>query len=188
MDNKQLEEILQGCRLNLRKSQKELYMHYYSYAMSVALRYASGHDNAVEMVNDGFLRVFKDLKNFTPHFEDTRAAFSGWLRKVLVHACIDHLRKYDRKEMKSGTDLEKITLADTQQNAEQVLQYEEILKCVQQLPPAYKAAFNLYVIEGFSHEEIAELLHISVGSSKSNLFKAKKKLQEMLVKSNAIES
>ncbi len=154
--------------------------------MAIALRYASNYDNAVEMTNDAFLKIFRDLKNFVPRFESTANSFTGWLKKVVINSCIDHIRMYNKKEMMAGVDLEHVILADERETAEQMLQHKEIIKSIQKLSPAYKAVFNLYVIEGFSHAEIADRLNISEGTSKSNLSKARQNLQQLLRKSNII--
>ena len=186
LTNEQIEIILNGCRLNQRGAQKELYSKYYGYAMSIALRYSSSYDNAVEMTNDAFLKIYRDLKNFVPRYDNTVASFMAWLKKVVVNACVDHIRKYSKKEMIATVDPEQVIIADQRETAEQMLQHKEIIKCIQQLAPAYKTVFNLYVIEGFSHTEIADKLNISEGTSKSNLHKARQNLQQLLKRSNII--
>ena len=182
MNNEPLDKILEGCRLNDRTSQKNLYRNYYSYVMSIALRYASNDSNAVEMANDAFLKIFTHVKNFTPRYGNTLASFTGWVKKVVIYACIDHLRKYNKGPITTSIDIEQSVPADPGENAEDILQHKEIIKCIQQLSRAYRAVFNLYVIEGFSHAEIAERLNISEGASKSNLHKAKQNLQQLLRK------
>ena len=184
--SEQIKIILEGCKENQRDAQKKLYRIYYSYAMAIALRYSSNYDNAVEMTNDGFLKIYRDMKNFVPRYGNTAASFMGWFKKILVNACIDHIRKYNRKETMASADINNLTLADERETAEQILQHKEIIKCIQRLSPVYKAVFNLYVIEGFSHAEIADKLNISEGTSKSNLSKARQNLQQLLQKSNII--
>jgi len=186
LTSEQIEMILNGCRLNQRHAQKELYRMYYGYAMSIALRYSSNYDNAVEMVNDAFLKIYRDLKNFVPRYDNIVASFTAWLKQVVICACIDHIRKYNKKEMMTSVDPEQVVVADERETAEQMLQHKEIIKCIQQLSPAYRAAFNLYVIEGFSHAEIADKLNISESTSKSNLHKARQNLQQLVKKSNII--
>lgn len=185
LTNEQLEIILNGCMLNQRAAQKEVYCIFYSYAMSIALRYSSGYDNAIEMTNDAFLKVYKGLKKFTPRYNNTIASFTAWFKKVVVNACIDHIIKYNKKEaLSTSVSYEQMLLADEQETAEQMMQHKEIIQCIQQLSPAYKTVFNLYVIEGFSHAEIAYKLGISVGTSKSNLFKARENLRQLLKRNN----
>jgi len=186
LTNEQIKIILKGCMLNERAAQKELYVNYYSYAMSIAMRYSSNYDNAVEMTNDGFLKIYRDLKNFVPRFDNTIASFTAWLKKIMINTCIDHIRKYGKKEMTNSIEIEQVSITDQRETAEQMLQHKEIIKCIQQLSPVYKAVFNLYVIEGFSHAEIAEQLDISEGTSKSNLHHARQNLQQLLKKSHII--
>ena len=186
MSNEQLDKILEGCRLNERASQKDLYRNYYSYVMSIALRYSSNDSSAVEMTNDTFLKIFKDLCRFVPRYGNTLASFTGWVRRVAIYACIDYLRKYNKNAITTSIDIEQSIPADPGENAEDILQHKEIIKCIQQLSRAYRAVFNLYVIEGFSHAEIAQKLNISEGASKSNLHKAKQNLQQLLRKRHIV--
>ncbi|HET7117999.1 MAG TPA: RNA polymerase sigma factor [Hanamia sp.] len=180
LSNEEIETVLQGCRLNQRVAQKKLYTIYYRYAMSIALRYSSSYDNAVEITNDAFLKIYKDLKKFVPRFDSTAISFMAWFKKVVINSSIDYLRKYHKKEMMVTTDLEHVVLSYEHETAEQMFQYKEIMKAIQKLSPTYKAVFNLYVIEGFSHAEISVKLNIAEGTSKSNLSKARQNLQKLL--------
>ncbi|MEP6713828.1 MAG: RNA polymerase sigma factor [Ferruginibacter sp.] len=184
--NEQIEIILYGCRQNERAAQKKLYHRYYRYAMSIALQYSSNHNNAVEMINDAFLKIFRDLKKFVPRYNNTSSSFTAWFKQVVIYACIDHLRKYNKKEMMASADPAQELIEDPRQNVEQILQHKEIIHCIQQLSPAYKTVFNLYAIQGFSHAEIADKLNISLGTSKSNFHKARQNLQALLKKKNII--
>jgi RNA polymerase sigma factor (sigma-70 family) len=184
--NDEIEIILRGCRLNERAAQKELYSRYYRYAMSIALRYSSNNDNAVEMTNDAFLKIYRDLKKFVPRHNNTVSSFKAWFKQVIIYTCIDHLRKYRKKEMTVSVDPLEAVIEDTWENAEAILRHKEIIYCLQQLSPAYKTVFNLFAIEGFSHAEIAGRLNISEGASKSNFHKARKNLQALLEKRNII--
>ena len=182
LSNEEIETVLQGCRLNQRVAQKKLYSIYYRYAMSIALRYSSSYDNAVEITNDAFLKIYNDLYNFVPRFDSTAISFMAWFKKVVINSSIDYLRKYHKKETMLSTDLEHVVLATDHETAEQMFHYKEIMKAIQKLSPTYKAVFNLYVIEGFSHAEISDKLNIAEGTSKSNLFKARQNLQKLLKK------
>jgi RNA polymerase sigma-70 factor (ECF subfamily) len=186
LSNEELEIVLDGCRKNIRNAQKVLYYSYYRYAMSIALRYASSDENAVEMTNDAFMKIYKDLKNFVTKTGKSVVMFNGWLKRLTVNACIDHIRKYSKKEMNGKVEAGLVILSDKSETAEQKLYYNEILACLQQLSPAYRAVFNLYVMEGFSHAEIAEKLNISENTSKSNLHKARHNLQQLVKKSNRV--
>ena len=180
LSNEELEIVLDGCRKNIRNAQKSLYYNYYGYAMSIALRYASTDENAVEMINDAFMKIYKDLKNFVTNNGKSVVMFNGWLKRLTVNACIDHIRKYNKKEMIGKVEAGLVALSDKSETAEQKLYYNEILACLQQLSPAYRTVFNLYVLEGFSHAEIAGKLNISENTSKTQLMKAKKFLQKKL--------
>jgi len=165
--------ILEGCLLAHRASQKKLYQHYYNYAMSISLRYASNRDEASEILNDAFMKIFTNLEKF-----DLGKPFKPWLRKILINTAINHYHKKQRemhieemKNAKNESDTEKILSGIT---------YQEVVGLLQKLPPAYRTVFNLHVIEGYSHEEIANMLHIAIGTSKSNLFKAKEQLKIIL--------
>lgn len=150
-----------------------LYQHYYNYAMSVSLRYASNRDEASEILNDAFMKIFTNLNKF-----DLSRPFKPWLRKVLVNTAINHYHKKQR-EMR----LEEMQNAKNESDTEKILSgitYQEVIGLLQKLPPAYRTVFNLFVIEGYSHEEIANMLNIAVGTSKSNLFKAKEQLKIIL--------
>lgn len=185
LSNEQLKIILNGCLLNQRSAQKEIYHTYYSYSMSIALRYSSNYDNAVEIINDAFLKIYKGLKKFTPRSNNIVASFTAWLNKVVVNTCIDYLNRHSKKELLfAQIDVKQVVVSDEHETAQQMLQHKEIIKYIQQLSPAYKAVFNLYVIEGFSHAEISFKLKISEGTSKSNLFKARENLRQLLKSNN----
>lgn len=141
--------------------------------MSVCLRYGESRDDAVEMMNDGFLKVFTYIKSF-----DLGQPFKPWLRRIMINSALDHVKKYQLKmehlEIEAGI---RELVKESQLDA---LNYEDLLDLIRKLPVAYRTVFNLYAIEGYKHEEIAEMLQINVGTSKSNYHKAKKKLQELL--------
>jgi RNA polymerase sigma-70 factor (ECF subfamily) len=140
--------------------------------MSICLRYADDRDEAAEILNEAFMKIFKNLNSF-----DFTKPFKPWLRKILINTCINN---YHKKKIHFGEDIDA---AHGISDAEEILSgitYQEILDMIRKLSPAYRAVFNLHVIEGYKHEEIAEMLKISVGASKSNLSKAKKNLQQIL--------
>ena len=166
-----IEFILTSCRAGNRAGQKKLYELYYSYGMSVCLRYTNSMEEAQEVLNDGFYKVFKKIDQY-----DSSYPFKKWFRVILIHAAIDHHRKY--KKLKQQLDTPDIELAYNE--GLDNLAYEDVLQHVQKLPPAYRMVFNLYAIEGYMHHEIAEKLNISVGTSKSNYSKARKKLQTFI--------
>ena len=141
--------------------------------MSVCLRYAKSEDDAVEVLNDGFLKVFKNLKKF-----DQTRSFKAWLRTILINTALDHYRK-EKKHMHQE-DISEVRNLDSGKRTDADLSYEELLQLVQRLSPAYRTVFNLYVIDGYKHHEIADMLGISEGTSKSNLTKARANLRDMI--------
>ncbi|MBC6610324.1 RNA polymerase sigma factor [Hymenobacter sp. BT507] len=172
--------LLAGCRRADRECQHQLYLRYYSYGMSIALRYTRTRDEAMEAVNDGFMKVFQDIGRFDPALHELTGSFRGWLRKVMVHTAIDHYRRTAKHAHTQELDTVAYTLPDDGNNALDQLSYQDLLALIRQLSPAYRTVFNLYVIDGFSHEEIAGQLGISVGASKSNLSKARAHLKHFL--------
>ena len=176
-----MSEHIEGCTKNNRESQKTIYSSFYGYAMSICDRYSGNYDDAVEILNDGFLKIFKEMHKYQPAYADTMASFKGWIRKIMVYTAIDHYRKI-KKHLNGHTDPVTLQVASSQETALDKLSYQEILRAVQQLSPAYRTVFNLFVIEGMSHEEISNKLGIAEGTSKSNLAKARMHLQKVLLK------
>ncbi len=165
--------ILKGCKKLHRESQKLLYEEYYAYALSICLRYADNRDEASEILNDGFMKIFTHIKLF-----DLSRAFKPWLRKVMVNTAINHFHQKQRNIQAAEIDQAKHE-SDTE-NIISGISYQEIIAMLQKLPPAYRTVFNLHVLEGYKHEEIARMLNITVGTSKSNLFKAKESLKKIM--------
>ncbi len=141
--------------------------------MSICLRYGETRDDAVEIMNDGFLKVFKYIKTF-----DSKQPFKPWIRKIMINSALDHVKKYQLKL--EQLEIEAGIRELVQESQLDSLNYEDLLSLIRKLPTAYRTVFNLFAIEGYKHEEIAEMLEISTGTSKSNYHKAKKKLQELL--------
>ncbi len=168
-----LDEILKGCRQNNRASQQRLYAQYYNYAMTIARRYMGNVETAEEVVNDAFFKAFTKIHLFVGG-----QPFRPWLRRVIVNTAIDRLRS--SLNIPSGTELQPWHDEGALTGIEEELTKEQIWAMLDRLPPAYRAVFNLAVVDGFSHEEIAEALEISVGASKSNLSRARKHLKTLL--------
>lgn len=175
---------IRGCALNERESQKKLYNSFYGYAMSICDRYANREDDALEILNDGFLKVFKEIHHFKPVYADVVSSFKGWLRKIMVYTAIDHFRKHHKHQNVIELETAVIHLPVENENAFDKISYDEIIRFIQDLSPAYRTVLNLFIVEGFSHDEIAKHLSISVGTSKSNLAKARKQLQKLLYHQN----
>ena len=147
---------------------------FYGYGMSITLRYTESRDQAAEILNDAFMKVFNNIKKF-----DINRPFKPWFRRILINTAINAYHKNKR-----NMELTEVISEQHQiRNEEQIISgisYEELIEMVQKLSPSYRTVFNLHVIEGFTHKEIAEKLEISEGTSKSNLFKAKSNLRVML--------
>ena len=171
-----LEELINGCKRGDRYAQNLLFRRYYSYALSICLRYSGSRSEAMEILNDGFYNILTKIDQYNAAFP-----FKGWLSKVFVHAAIDYNRKY-QKFHHSTTDDEpnESSMPYSRNGALEKLSYEEAIVFIQQLPPAYCIIFNLYVMEEYTHQEIAELLGINPGTSRSNLHKARIKLRQIL--------
>jgi RNA polymerase sigma factor (sigma-70 family) len=166
-------EWVEGCLKGKLKAQEMLYKHFYGYAMSICLRYTGHRDEAAEVLNDSFMKVFAKIKQY-----DRQKSFKAWLRRVVVNTAIDHYRRNQKHTKTEG--LEEARTEECDADAIDQLTASEIMQMVQALPETYRVAFNLYEIEGYSHDEIGDLLGIPVGTSKSNLSRAKKKLREMI--------
>lgn len=177
----QIKLLVQGCRQGNQASQMSLYEHFFSYGMGVCLRYSKSRDEALEIVNDGFLKAFLKIDQY-----DSEQPFKPWLRRILINASIDYYRKYNKHIEYLDVEYEQENYNLDYNEALDNLAFDDLIKIMQKLPPAYRKVFNLYVVENFSHQEIAEMLDISVGSSKSNLAKARKKINTMLAASHGI--
>jgi RNA polymerase sigma factor (sigma-70 family) len=179
--NLQLYELIAGCCNKQRSSQKALYMQYYNYAMNICSRYCNNNNESEEVVNDGFLKIFAQMQSFAPKNDSYELAFLGWIKRIFVNTAIDNYRKYNKHNQHQEIDDKHSNIEAGETDAQDDLQYKDILVKIQALSPMYKAVFNLYVVDGYKHEEIAGMLNISEGTSKSNLAKAKQKLQKLLM-------
>jgi len=172
--------IIQGCLGANRGSQKEFYELFYGYAMGICLRYCTNHDDAVEITNDGFLKVYKALHTFNPQHSNVEASLKGWMKRIMINTSIDHLRKNNQRFLIAEISDHHFDTEDAVETSIDRMTYKEILAVIQQLSPVYRTVFNLHVLDGYKHEEIARQLKISVGASKSNLAKARMNIQKML--------
>jgi len=177
---------IRGCALNQRESQKKIYNSFYGYAMAICDCYVNREEDAVEILNDGFLKIFKEIHHYKPAYANEINSFKGWLRKIMVYTAIDHFRKNQKHKVIGELDTSLVHTATNEENGFDKLSYEEIIRFIQDLSPAYRTVLNLFIVEGFSHEEIADRLDISIGTSKSNLAKARKQLQKILFRQNQI--
>lgn len=180
-DPEKLKAIVEGCVREERKCQKMIFEMYYGKMMSACLRYISDRDEAQDVLQDGFIKVFNSIAKF-----DFNGSFEGWVRRIIVNTAIDHIRK-KKKDIFQVTDHEFI-MNNYSEEADDVeddsiysnLNNQEIINAIKQLSPAYRTVFSMYVIDGYSHQQIADLLNINIGTSKSNLAKARMNLQKAL--------
>jgi RNA polymerase sigma-70 factor (ECF subfamily) len=169
-----LPDILEGCRNNIPSAQKQLFEAYYSFGINICMRYSDNKEEAEEMFDDGFMRVLNKIDYY-----DREQPFDAWFRTVMIRSAIDHYRK--NKSNISFSDIEAAYEIGGDDLILDRLSAEEIMDVVQLLPPSYRTAFSLYVVDGYTHPEIAEMLGINEGTSRSNLAKARIKLQELLI-------
>lgn len=175
LDNDQdLLGLLISCKKGDHTSQDRLYRQFYGYAMGVCLRYCRSREEAIEVVNDGFLKVFTKLEK-CQHVD----LFKGWLRKIMIHCAINHYRRHEKHY--DQVDISYARYETVSTSALDRLSEQEILLAVQQLPASYRMVFNLHTIEGYKHHEIARRLGITVGTSKSALAMARSKLKKALI-------
>jgi RNA polymerase sigma factor (sigma-70 family) len=169
---------LNGCALNSRKSQKIIYSFFYGYALTICKLYTNNYEDAVKMMNDSFLKIFKEIHVFNLPFAEVAVFFKCRLRKIIVYTAIDRFRENSKYRIVSDVDDE---MYHQQSPAEGIKPTnKEIISAIQGLPPAYQVVFNLFVIEGFSHAEISEQLGILSTTSRSHLSKARNQLKEIL--------
>lgn len=176
-----IEELVIGCVKGKQKSQQQLHKHYYGLLLSICLRYTKDYDMAEEVLQNAFIKIFKNLKKY-----EFKGSFEGWLKRITVNTAIDFFRKSKNSLvlLSEEYDLENTDLQDGDDDEEENFGYAyspaQVMEAVQGLTPAYKTVFNLYVIEEYQHKEIAEMLGINIGTSKSNLLKAKVRIRKIL--------
>ena len=167
--------LIAGCVANKRAAQRQLYEQYYGGMLSICMRYAKNYEEAKDILNVGFMKVFKNIHKFEP-----RHSLASWIKRIMINTAIDHYRK--NKKHNQQVDIEyAVNEADSSTHSVlNRLSAAEIMKRFQRLARAYRTIFSLYVIEGYKHHEIATMLGVSEGTSKSNLAKARAKLQNWI--------
>lgn len=167
-------DLIKGCIEGDRRMQEELYRRFSPKMYAVCLRYAGNSDDARDLLQEGFIKVYKNLHRFR-----AEGSFEGWMRRVFVNTSIEYFRKKSI-QLSSVSDKEENTIEDADISAIDALAEKDIINIIQELSPGYRAVFNLYVVEGYSHKEISEMLGISEGTSKSQLARAKSVLQKKI--------
>jgi RNA polymerase sigma factor (sigma-70 family) len=178
-EEQNIDTIITGCKAGNRKAQEQLYRNYYRVMMTICLRYTKNQNEALDVLNTGFYKVYKNINRY----DAAKASLYTWIRTIIINSCLDSIKN------KTGT----VNTAELQQAAEvhvppaviSKMSASELLTLIRQLPPATQAVFNLYVMEGYKHNEIAAMTGISEGTSKWHLSEARKKLQQ-LIKEQAV--
>jgi RNA polymerase sigma-70 factor (ECF subfamily) len=168
------EELIKACIENNSRAQKTLFESYSPKLMGVCLRYAHDRDEAQDMLQDGFIKIFQKLNAYSG-----TGSFGGWLHRTVVNTCLDTLRK--NSKFKYSVEIEKAEyLVNVDETAITQIRTKELLKLIQNLPEGYRVVFNMFAIEGYGHKEIAEKLGISENTSKSQYRKARLWLQKAI--------
>jgi RNA polymerase sigma-70 factor (ECF subfamily) len=175
------EAILQGCLNNNATAQKALYEKYSAKMLSVCYRYAHNREDAEDMLQEGFIKVFGQIHTF-----QNRGAFEGWIRRIIIHTCINNLKK--NKRFNESVDLIHATsLQVMEETIPSIIQAKQVVECIRLLPIGYRTVLNLYAIEGYSHREIGEMLDIEESTSRSQYTRAKAMLEDMLIKKKILQ-
>ena len=168
-------DLISGCIDGNRRMQEELYRRFSPRMYAVCLRYAGKPEEAEDILQEGFIKIFKKLGSFR-----SEGSFEGWIRRIFVNTAIEHFRR--KRYLQPVTEKEENTLEGSYLSVLDNLAERDIMELIQQLSPGYRTVFNMYVVEGYTHKEIGDMLGISEGTSKSQLSRAKVILQQMVKK------
>jgi RNA polymerase sigma factor (sigma-70 family) len=166
-------DLINGCMQGNRRMQEELYRRFSPRMYAVCLRYASNAEEAEDILQEGFIKIFKKLDSFRGD-----GSFEGWIRRIFVNTAIEHFRR--KRYLMPVTEKEENTIEGKYTSVLDELGAKDIMALIQELSPGYRTVFNMYVVEGYTHKEIADMLGISEGTSKSQLSRAKVILQDMV--------
>ena len=172
-----IEGLIEGCRRQERKAQEGLYRNYYKAMMNICLRYSQDDTDALAVLNGAFFKVFKHIGKY----DASKASIYTWIRAIVVNECISFVNASKNRvaAVELNEEADSIQIEPTVFNK---IKEANLLLLIQRLAPATKAVFNLFVLEGYSHKQIGEMLNISEGTSKWHLNDARKKLQELIIK------
>ena len=175
------EAILKGCLSNNATAQRELYNKYSSKMLAVCYRYGHNREDAEDMLQEGFIKVFLQMHTF-----ENRGAFEGWIRRIIVHTCINILKK--NKKFNESVDIIYATgIQVREESVPAIIQAKQFVECIRLLPIGYRTVLNLYAVEGYSHREIADMLDIEESTSRSQYTRAKAMLEDILVRKRIIQ-
>lgn len=175
------EAILNGCLKNDAVAQRELYNRYSPKMLAVCYRFAHNREDAEDMLQEGFIKVFLQMKSF-----ENRGAFEGWIRRIIVHTCINILKK--NKKFNESVDIIHATSVQVrEESVPSIIQAKQVVECIRLLPIGYRTVLNLYAVEGYSHREISSMLDIEESTSRSQYTRAKSMLEEILVRKKILQ-
>ncbi len=175
------QSIIAGCLQNDPSTQRELYNRYSPRMLSVCYRFAQSREDAEDMLQEGFIKVFTQIHTF-----QNKGSFEGWIRRIVVHTCINFLKKY--KKLNENVELAFAGyLAVKEETIPSIMQAKQVVECIRLLPIGYRTVLNLYAIEGYNHKEIAEMLEIEESTSRSQYTRAKVMLENVLIKKKILE-
>ncbi|MBS1635089.1 MAG: RNA polymerase sigma factor [Bacteroidetes bacterium] len=171
------EHIIKGCLAGKREFQKKLYESLAGKMLFVCFRYCKNRDDAEDVMQDGFIKVFKNLDSYK-----FQGSFEGWVRRIMVNTAINFITVQKQHRLFDDIDDDSSMAVESDNDTSGPLNEKDVLKILHMLPDGYRTVFNMYVIEGYSHKEIGEILGISEGTSKSQLAKGKNHLKQLLNK------
>jgi RNA polymerase sigma factor (sigma-70 family) len=175
------EAILQGCLRNESTAQKELYNRYSPKMLAVCYRFGHNREDAEDMLQEGFIKVFSQIHTFR-----NQGAFEGWVRRIIVHTCINNLKK-NKKFNESVDIIHATTLQVREETVPSIVQAKQVVECIRLLPLGYRTVLNLYAIEGYSHKEISIMLEIEESTSRSQYTRAKQMLEDILIRKKILQ-
>jgi RNA polymerase sigma-70 factor (ECF subfamily) len=174
------EALLEGCIKNNAVAQRALYERFSHKMFAVCYRYAHNREDAEDMLQEGFIKVFTQIQKF-----ENRGSLEGWIRRIMIHTCINILKK--NKRFNESVDLIHAgSLQVREDSIPSIVQAKEVVECIRMLPLGYRTVLNLYAIEGFSHKEISTMLDVEESTSRSQYTRAKSMLEDILLKKNII--
>jgi RNA polymerase sigma factor (sigma-70 family) len=175
------EAILIGCKNNDAAAQRELYNKYSPKMLAVCYRFAHNREDAEDMLQEGFIKIFLQIHTF-----ESRGAFEGWIRRIIVHTCINILKK--NKKFNESVDIIHATgVRVREESVPSIIQAKQVVECIRMLPLGYRTVLNLYAIEGYNHREIAGMLEIEESTSRSQYTRAKAMLEDILIRKKILQ-
>lgn len=170
------EALIKGCLNSDATAQRELYNKYSSKMLAVCYRFSQSREDAEDMLQEGFIKVFLQIHTF-----ENRGSFEGWIRRIVVHTCINILKK--NKKFNESVDIIHATGAQIrEESVPAIIQAKQVVECIRMLPIGYRTVLNLYAIEGYNHREIANILGIEESTSRSQYTRAKAMLENILIR------